>query len=473
MQASRLMKELNDDDRLGRNMKDSMSYTQRDLCSAHTCFHLDYKQWGFLTKKTWITSIWSRLQPEGIRLMGGWNHPRQREGDKHLGDLALAQSRQDRIFLHKIFGTLEFTTLADITVASGRKIHPDAVGLKRITGRISNLLRGNKKYRMTSKFKQAWARFLSKLTCDHLYFTLPERMGKWMTPSYTRTTTYLTKDLQHLLIDDTEQATVYGVTKLRGRGLKFEATKGRSILVTDSTFRDSNLIHVDLRTSAPIAREWTALSVGPDLEMETELEQQESNKWIRYKGEISFDQEGDPTSLRKKLGDNQEEMITLMDGSIKDGRGSYGGVAFFTLPTRKHGYSSNKREERFSLVGPVDGPVDSNRSEMCGPFSAALHLQDISRNGIQIRCKFRFVMDNDMAYNKLQLWTNHFNMKYNPDDKYQDILQAFRIIMRGFKEQSSFQWICSHKEKEEKDRKKWTTLDVANGEIYVDKIGKG
>ena len=123
-----------------------MSCVQRDVCSAKPFMTLPYTHWGFLTGNTWVTSIWKRLSPYNITLHGGWTYPLQQHGNMHLGDAIADMAKDDRKLLHKLFKTMQVTTLADITTADGTRIHPDIIELRQIETRKSKVYWGNETY---------------------------------------------------------------------------------------------------------------------------------------------------------------------------------------------------------------------------------------------------------------------------------------------------------------------------------------
>ena len=70
-QASRLLTELYNNDRNGKDLQSVMSCIQRDICTSVPFMTLPFDEWGFLTGNSWVTSIWKRLSQHNIKLHGG------------------------------------------------------------------------------------------------------------------------------------------------------------------------------------------------------------------------------------------------------------------------------------------------------------------------------------------------------------------------------------------------------------------
>ena len=102
--------------------------------------------------------------------------------------------------------------------------------------------------------------------------------------------------------------------------------------------------------------------------------------------------------------------------------------------------------------GPIDGPIDigsSTRSELGGFTGGPLLLVTILARfwGLRHKCKFKWLVDSKIAFNRVQLVTsNDYRPAKQPDNI--DLLSTIRELHRELRRPLKAQWIKRHQDKD-------------------------
>ena len=101
---------------------------------------LHYSDWGHLATPTWTVHFWKICSRVGLRVQSAdkshWVPPLQTEHDKYIMDLVTSSfSKKNSIKINYCRRFLQVTTLSDLLLHDGSRLHPDVVRCQPIAGR--------------------------------------------------------------------------------------------------------------------------------------------------------------------------------------------------------------------------------------------------------------------------------------------------------------------------------------------------